>query len=176
MNRLGAKLRINPPIRKRGEADRLWHKVKVGEIDCVASDHIPWPLGQKNRPSIFENSCGAPGVETLLPILYSEGVEKGKISMNDLSRVLMENPAKIFGLYPKKGILAPGSDADIVVFNPREKWEVKGEDMHTTAKWTPYEDMQITGKVETTIVRGKITYHEGKIIGEKGYGKFVHPT
>ena len=95
--------------------------------------------------------------------------------MRDLYRVLMKNPAKIFGLFPKKGVLTLGSDADIVILNPHEKWTVKGGNLHTTAKWTPYEDMELTGKVETTIVRGKVVYHKGEIIGEKGHGKFIRP-
>jgi allantoinase len=175
MDRLGGRLRINPPVRKKPESDNLWRGLKDGRIDTVASDHAPWPVEQKDRPSIFENSCGAPGVETLLPILFSEGVVKNRISMTDLSRVLMENPARIFGLFPKKGMLAPGSDADIIVFHPQKRWTVKGKDLHTSAKWTPYEGMEILGKVETTIVRGRIVFHEGNVVGEKGYGKFVRP-
>ena len=173
MDRLGPKLRINPPMRKKSEPDHMWQRLKKGEIDCVSSDHAPWPLDQKNRPSIFENSCGAPGVETLLPVLFSEGVAKKRISMPLLSRVLMENPARIFGLYPRKGILAPDSDADIVVLDPEKTWTINAEDMHTKAGWTPYEGMEITGKVETTIVRGKVVFHEGEVTGEKGYGQFI---
>ena len=173
MDRLGPKLRINPPMRKKTEPDQLWQRLKKGEIDCVSSDHAPWPLDQKNRPSIFENSCGAPGVETLLPVLFSEGVAKKRISMPLLSRVLMENPASIFGLYPRKGILAPDSDADIIVLDPEKTWTINAEDMHTKAGWTPYEGMEITGKVEMTIVRGKVVFHEGEVTGEKGYGQFI---
>ncbi len=176
MDRLGAKLRINPPVRKKTGSDRLWDKLRRGEIDCVGSDHAPWPIEQKKRPSIFENSCGAPGVETLLPILFSEGVAKKRISIFTLARVLMENPAKIFGLFPKKGVLSPGSDADIVIVAPREEWAIQGEHMNTSAQWTPYEDMVIKGKVETTIIRGNIIFHKGKIVGEMGFGQFINPS
>lgn len=175
MDRLGAKLRINPPVRKRTESGRLWDKLRRGEIDCVSSDHAPWPIEQKKQQSIFENSCGAPGVETLLPILFGEGVAKKRISIFTLARVLMENPAKIFGLFPKKGVLSPGSDADIVIVAPLEEWTIKGVNMHTSAQWTPYEDMVIKGKVETTIVRGNIVFHKGKIVGGMGHGKFIKP-
>ena len=176
MDRLGAKLRINPPVRKKTGADRVWDKLRRGEIDCVGSVHARWPFEQKKRPSIFENSCGAPGVETLLPILFSEGVAKKRISIFTLARVLMENPAKIFGLFPKKGVLSPGSDADIVIVAPREECAIQGEHMNTSAQWTPYEDMVIKGKVETTIIRGNIIFHKGKIVGEMGFGQFINPS
>lgn len=175
MDRLGAKIRINPPMRNKIEPHRLWEKLSKGEIDCVSSDHAPWPIEWKNRASIFENTSGAPGVETLLPLLFDEGVFKGRILIGTLSQVLSENPAKIFKLFPKKGILAPGSDADIVVLNPKKRVTIRADRMHTTAGWTPYEGMETTGVVETTIVRGKIIFHKGKIIGSKGYGTFIRP-
>lgn len=175
MDRLGARLRINPPMRKKPEPEHLWRKLREGEIDCMSSDHAPWPLERKDKPSIFENACGAPGVETLLPLLFSEGVAKDRISIFTLSKVLSENPARIFGLFPKKGTLAPGSDADIVVLDPPKKWTIQADNMQTKAEWTPYEGMEVTGKPETTIVRGKIVFHEGNVVGEKGYGKFIRP-
>jgi dihydropyrimidinase len=87
----------------------------------------------------------------------------------------MENPAKIFGFYPRKGILAPGSDADIVIFDPNDKWTVEAQKLHSRAKWTPYEGMEIKGRVNTTIIRGKIVFTDGKITTEKGYGQFIVP-
>ena len=176
MDRFGGVIRINPPIRRKGEQDRLWNLLSKGEIDCIGSDHIPWPEDWKHRATIFECASGIPGIETLLPFLHSQGVEKGRIPMAGLSKVLSENPARIFKLYPRKGTLSIGSDADVVVFDPGKKWVIKGDQMHTTAKWTPYEGMEITGAVETTIVRGKVIYHQGKITGKKGDGTFIKPA
>ena len=176
MDRFGGVLRINPPVRKKGEQDRLWRLLSKGQIDCVGSDHIPWPEDWKHRAPIFDCASGIPGIETLLPFLYSQGVERGKISIQTLSMVLSENPARIFRLYPRKGTLSIGSDADIVIFDPEKRWVLKGDQMHTTAKWTPYEGMEITGGVETTIVRGKIIYHQGRIAGGKGFGAFIKPV
>ncbi len=173
MERLGGRLRINPPVRKRIESERLWRKLDAGEIDCVSSDHAPWPTEKKDHLSIFDNSSGAPGVETLLPLLFSEGVVKERIRLSTMVRALMENPAKIFGLYPQKGVLAVGSDADVIVLDPQKKWYIHAENLHSTAGWTPYEGMELRGSVETTIVRGKIVYQNGEIIGEKGYGRFI---
>jgi allantoinase len=176
MDRLGAKIRINPPMRKRGEPDLLWQKLSKGDIDCVSSDHAPWPMERKNKPSIFDNASGAPGVETLLPLLFSEGVVRGRISIGRLSEVLSENPARIFKLFPKKGTLVPGSDADIVILDPKKRVTLTAQQMHSAAGWTPYEGMEITGRVEATLVRGKIVFHEGRIMEELGHGSFVRPV
>jgi allantoinase len=176
MERLGARIRINPPVRKRPEADLLWHMIAAGAIDCVSSDHAPWPADRKNKPVIFDNASGCPGVETLLPLMFSEGVVKGRVSIPILTTVLSENPARIFRLFPKKGILLPGSDADIVIVDPARTWTVRADELHAAADWTPYEGMELTGKVETTIVRGRIVFDRGDITVQKGYGKFVRPV
>jgi dihydropyrimidinase len=96
--------------------------------------------------------------------------------MGTLSQILSENPAKIFKLYPRKGVLAIGSDADIVILDPKKRWVLRTDQMHTTAKWTPYAGMEITGGIETTIVRGMIICHQGNVVGEKGYGAFIRPN
>ena len=176
MDRLGGRLRINPPVRQKGESELLWQKIRAGEIDCVSSDHAPWPAELKDGASIFENASGCPGVETLLPLVYSEGVAKGRISLPTLVRVVAENPARLFGLYPKKGSLLPGSDADLVIFDPDRRWTIEAGELHSSAGWTPYEAMEVTGKVETTIVRGEIVYHKGKFAAGKGKGRFVRPV
>jgi allantoinase len=176
MDRLGAQIRVNPPVRKRGEADFLWDYLSKGEVDCASSDHAPWPVERKNKPSIFENASGAPGVETLLPLLFSEGVVRERISIAQLSQVLSENPARIFKLFPKKGILAPGSDADIVVLDPRKKKILRAGQMVAKVGWTPYEGMEVTGSIEMTVVRGKIVFERDEIKVEKGFGSFIRPT
>ena len=176
MDKLRAKIRINPPVRKKPEPDLLWNLLSKSEIDCVSSDHAPWPLEQKNKPSIFDNASGGPGVETLLPLLYSEGVAKDRISIFKLSQVLSENPARIFKLYPRKGMLAPGSDADLVILDPKRNKTIRAEQMHTNAGWTPYEGMGIRGAIEMTIVRGKIIFNGREVIAEKGYGSFIRPA
>ncbi len=124
MDRLGGRLRINPPVRQKAERELLWRKIRAGEIECVSSDHAPWPADRKECPSIFGCASGCPGVETLLPLVYSEGVAKGRISLAALTRVVAENPARLFGLYPKKGSLLPGSDADLVIFDPDKRWTI----------------------------------------------------
>lgn len=176
MEKFGAWIRINPPVRKRPEADLLWRMISAGAIDCVSSDHAPWPADKKNKPVIFDNASGCPGVETLLPLMFSEGVAKGRISITALAKVISENPARIFGLFPKKGILLPGSDADIVILDPASTWTLRADELHAAAGWTPYEGMEITGKIETTIIRGRIVFDRGEIQAKRGYGKFVRPV
>jgi allantoinase len=176
LKELGAKARINPPVRGEKEAEALWLAIEQDLIDCVSSDHGPWPLEYKMKPSIFENASGAPGVETLLPLMYTKGVVEGKISINSLVRVLSENPARIFGLYPRKGCLLPGSDADVVLLEPDREDRIKAEKLHTLNRWTPYEDFQVNGSVAATVVRGAVVATDGEIVGEKGYGEFIRPV
>jgi allantoinase len=176
VDRLGARLKINPPVRAAREKEALWAKVASGRIDCVSSDHAPWPAEAKSRASIFDNASGCPGVETLFPLVYSEGVAARRISLADLVRVLCENPARLFGLYPKKGALLPGSDADLVVFDPGARWTVRGEDLHSSAAWTPYEGMELKGRVEATVVRGQVVYSKGAVADGGRCGRFVRPS
>ena len=164
-------------MRKKGEPGRLWSQLSGGKIDCVSSDRSPWPIEiERARPPIFENASGCPGVETLLPLLFSEGVMKNRISLLRLSQVLSENPARIFKLFPRKGVLAPGSDADLVILDPKKRRTLRAKQMHAKAGWTPYEGMEIAGSVEMTFVRGRIVFQEGELIGEKGYGSFIRPV
>lgn len=175
IDRLGGKLRCNPPVRKKEDVAALWQMLEAGEIDLVSSDHAPWPEEKKVAENIFENLCGAPGVEMLLPLMYSEGVAKGRISLATLNRILMETPARFSRLYPQKGNLNPGCDADMVIFDPEQKWTVRGSDQHSAAGWTPYEGMELTGRVQTTIVRGQVVYDQGDVVVEPGFGNFVKP-
>ncbi|NYF23707.1 dihydroorotase family protein [Sporosarcina sp. JAI121] len=172
MSRLKAKGKINPPLRTEEDMMQLWNLLANDKIDMVTSDHAPWPLDRKLAENIFENSSGAPGVEVLLPILFSEGVAKGRISILQLAKVLCENPADRFGLGHRKGKLEVGYDADFVVLNPMEKWTLDEVDMHSNAGWSPYHGMELHGKVKRTFVRGKEVYN-GKVVGEKGDGSFI---
>lgn len=173
MDRLGAKGKINPPLRPEKDRLGLWEMLEEGKIDMVTSDHAPWPIEAKQHENIFENSSGAPGVEVLLPILYSEGVAKGRISLNRLVKLVSEYPAARFGLGHRKGKLASGYDADFVVLDPNQDAVVKAEDMHSNAGWSPYEGMQLQGKIESTYLRGKAIYDGTNVYGEKGYGKYI---
>ena len=174
MERLGALGKINPPLRSEQDRLDLWGLLGNGQIDMVTSDHAPWPIEAKQHENIFDNSSGAPGVEVLLPILYSEGVAKGRISLNRLVQLISENPANRFGLGHRKGKLATGYDADFVILDPSAATVVRAGDMHSNAGWSPYEGMKLQGQIESTFLRGEEVYNGTEVNGEKGYGQYVH--
>jgi dihydroorotase-like cyclic amidohydrolase len=122
---------------------------------------------------IFDNPSGSPQVETMLPVLYSEGVAKGRIGVHDLVRLLSLNPAKLLGLYPRKGVLQVGSDADFVIFDPDERWTIEGSKLFSQSGWTVFEGFQLQGRPVATFVRGQAIYRDGDIVGTPGYGTFI---
>lgn len=173
MDRLKAFAKIDPPIRRKEDADEMWELLESGAIDMITSDHAPWPLEKKQAPVIFDNASGAPGVETIFPLLYSEGVAKRNLSPVQLAKLLSENPAKRFKFYPKKGHIALGADADFAILSPSDRWTIHGENMRSSAGWTPYEGLTVEGRVARTILRGKTIYDGKAVTGKAGDGKFV---
>jgi allantoinase len=173
MDRLKAYAKINPPIRSKEDQEGLWELIDCGLIDMVTSDHAPWAKSKKQAPDIFDNPSGAPGVETLVPLLYSEGVVKRNLTPFMLANLLSEAPAKRFMLYPKKGHIALGADGDFTIIDPSITWTLRAEDMHSSAGWTPFDGMEVEGKVTRTILRGKSIYDGEKVTAEPGYGQFV---
>ena len=116
---------------------------------------------------------GHPAIENRMELLYSEGVEKGKITLNKYVEVTSTNAAKIFGMYPRKGTLSPGSDADIVIFDPGEKHVLSAATHHMNVDYSAYEGWEVTGKVKTVLLRGKVVIDNNECTAEKGYGKFI---
>ena len=116
---------------------------------------------------------GAPGVETRMPVIFSEGVMKGRISINKFVEVTSTNPAKIYGMYPQKGTIAVGSDADIVIIDRDKEVTITKSMLHENVDYTPYEGMKVKGYPVMTIVRGKVIVKDNEFIGEEGYGKFI---
>ncbi len=164
----------SPALRKCKDQDALWGALKTGELDIVATDHCPFTNSQKNwKGSFLDLPYGIPGVETLLPLVYSEGVAKGKLSVTDLLRLLSEGPAKTFGLYPQKGSLRIGADADIVIFDPDVQRSISVASLHMNTEFSPYEGVSVQGAVSETISRGKIVFCDGEFQGERGWGKFI---
>ena len=173
MDRLQARGKINPPLRSREAMEEMWEFLKIGLIDMVSSDHAPWPLEKKQSADIFENASGAPGVETLFPLMFSEGVMKRGLSPVQLARILCENPARRFRLFPKKGSIALKADGDLAILDPRTEWTLRGERMHSSARWTPFEGMTIRGRVVSTILRGEVVYDGQEVKAQPGTGRFV---
>ena len=173
MDLLKAFAKINPPIRKKNEVEVLWRAVKAGDIDVIGSDHAPWPLEKKQSANIFDNASGAPGVETLFPLMFSEGVIKRSLTPEKLANLLSEKPAERFMLAPKKGRIASGADADLAILDPSQKWTVRANKSLSSAKWSPYEGMMVQGRVVRTILRGRTIFDGESVIAQEGTGKFV---
>jgi allantoinase len=173
VQRLGARAKINPPLRSPSERDLLWDLCAAGHVDTVTSDHAPWPLKRKSHANIFDNASGAPGVEVLVPMLYSQGVAKGRLSIHDLARLLSQRPAEIFGLWPRKGQIHIGGDADLMIIDPAAEWTLDERKLLSSAGWSPYHGWPMQGKVTKTILRGQVVFEDGEVVGQPGVGQFV---
>ena len=145
---------MNPPLRGAKDREALWEGVIKGEIQVIGTDHCSYTRAQKGRSKDFRNiPAGIPGIETLLPVMYSEGVATGKIDLSNLVELLVLNPAQIFGLYPQKGDIQVGADGDVVLFDPRVKWAFTAENLHMNVDYSPFSKLNITGRVDKTILR-----------------------
>ncbi len=165
---------LQPPLRDPDEPERLWTMVEAGMVDVIATDHCDYTRDQKLAADNFTRTPGGlPGVETLLPLMATYGVAEGRIGWPDLVRMLSTNPARIYGLWPRKGALLPGSDADVVIYDPEPETTIRAEALHYLAGYTPYEGMRVQGRVRMTVVRGQIVYEEGRFVGREGWGQFV---
>lgn len=172
----GLKATISPPLRKEADKEVLWEALENGEIDAVATDHCSFTFQKQKQAGANDfTKCpgGAPGVEERLVLMFSEGVKKGRITMSQLVRNLCTSPAKVSGLYPQKGVLQPGADADIVLINPVKEWVLTEEKMHGACDYTCYEGMQMHGAVSLVLSRGKVIAKDGEFLGQKGDGKYL---
>jgi dihydropyrimidinase len=148
-------------------------------FSLFSSDHCPFrydekgKLAPKGRTSFRWVPNGIPGVETRLPILFSEGVGKGRISLNQFVALTSTNHAKTYGLYPKKGTIAVGSDADITIWDPARQMTISQTLMHGGSDYTPYEGIQVTGWPVSTMVRGRFVVRDGALVGREGAGQYV---
>ena len=169
----GALAKIGPPIRTADDRAALWEALRDGTLQVVASDHAP--KLKDVHGDFLEQPFGSPQIETLLPLTYDGGVNQGRISVVRLVQVLCENPARIFGLYPRKGTIAVGSDADLVVFDPTREFTIRAENQHTNARYTLYEGRSVLGWPEISFQRGHRVLSQGDIVAEPGQGQFL-PT
>ena len=169
----GALAKIGPPIRSQQDQDALWKALQDGTLQVVASDHAP--KAKDINGDFLTQGFGSPQIETLLPVTYDWGVNKGFISVVRLAQVLCENPARIFGLYPKKGTLAVGSDADIVVYDPCREVTITPENQHSNVGYTLYEGRKVLGWPELSFQRGQPVLENGEIVRAPGSGQFL-PT
>lgn len=170
---MGALAKIGPPIRTAEDQEALWDALADGTLQVVASDHAP--KIKDVHGDFLEQPFGSPQIETLLPLVYHGGVNRGRISIVRLVQVLCENPARIFGLFPQKGTIAVGSDADLVVFDPARAFTIQAENQHSNAQYSLYEGRSLLGWPEMSFQRGQRVLWQGEIVAEPGKAQFL-PT
>ncbi|WP_020683673.1 dihydropyrimidinase [Marinobacterium rhizophilum] len=176
----GAKCVCSPPPRDEANQQVIWDGLSDGLFTIFSSDHAPFnyddPLGKKpggKEVDFHYIPNGIPGLETRLPLLFSEGVGKGRISINRFVELTSTNPAKLYGLYPQKGSIAVGADADLVIWDAQREVTIRNEQLHHDVDYTPYEGMQITGWPETTLSRGEVVWGQGAPSNAVGRGRFL---
>jgi dihydropyrimidinase len=168
---------ISPPLRSTTDRDALWEGLADGSLDLVATDHVPDRVGVEKAEagagvSFDRISNGAPGIETLLTVIFSEGVARGRITLERMVDLLSTTPARRFGL-ARKGALEVGRDADIVIFDPSARRTVTATSLHHTSDYTPYEGLDVSGAVRDVLVRGEDVIRAGTFVGRRGFGQFV---
>jgi len=172
----GAKYVMSPPLRDKLNHTKLWQGLSFGDLQVISTDHCPFNFkGQKDlgRDDFSKIPNGAPGIENRLCLIFNEGVNKGRISVNRFVDLVSTMPAKLFGLYPEKGTIAVGSDADLVVFNPKKKFTITAETNHHNVDYTPYEGYNGKGVPEVVISQGDVIVREGEFLGTPGKGRYI---
>ena len=172
----GLKYIMSPPLRGKENQEPLWQGLITNEIQTVGTDHCPFFYAkekQLGKDDFTKAPGGAPGVEARMAILFSEGVSKGRLTLEQFADRMSTSPAKLFGMYPKKGVLKVGSDGDVVIFDPDKKEVITWEKLHENVDYTPYEGLEIQGVPVLTISRGKIVAKDGKFTGRAGEGQFI---
>lgn len=171
----GAKWVMSPPLREKKDQETLWAGLNQGLVQVVATDHCPFMWEQKlmGKDDFSKIPNGHPAIENRMELLFSEGVNKGRITLNKYVEVASTNAAKIFGMFPKKGTIAVGSDADIVLFDVNEKHTLSAKTHHMNVDYSGYEGWELTGKVKTVLLRGQVVIDNNECKVAKGYGQFV---
>jgi len=174
MKKQGPYLKMNPSLKGPKDVQALWRGLRNGTVDIVTSEHAPGERWEKEIgwSDIWKAWGGIPTIETMLPVLLSEGVNKSRLSLSDLQRVCCENPARIFGFYPRKGAIRKGADADLVIVDLKSKKRVRAEQLHYKVGWTPYEGRVLKGWPILTMLRGEIVFQEEDVVGKPGSAQF----
>jgi dihydropyrimidinase len=173
LKRRGPMGKVGPAIKNQSDQDALWSAIRAGLFDTLGSDHAP--KDKNPEDDFFKAAYGSPEIETMLPVVWHRGVNSGRVTPNDLVRLFAENPAKISGLFPRKGRLDKDADADIVIFDPWETWTVAHANQHSNAGYTLFEGKELMGRVKKVLSRGRLIVDGERFAGEPGHGQFL-PT
>ena len=172
----GLKYILSPPLRKKQDQEKIWEGLRDGTLSVVATDHCSFDFhGDKQKGKVDFTKCpnGAPGVETRIPILFSEGVSAGRLDLQTFVQVISTNPARLFGMYPQKGVIAPGSDADLVFIDPEMEVTITHDILHENVDHTPYEGFKVKGWPVQTMIRGQVVVKDGELQVQPGFGRFI---
>ena len=180
---LGALRKFTPPARAGGadELDAMWRLVRDGRIDILSSDHAPSTLDQKLTPNLWDAHFGLPGLDTTMGVLL-DGAAAGRITYERIVELYSQNPSRMYGLWPRKGSLERGADADVVLVDPAQQWTVSNEQVLSRARWSPYSGRRLTGRAVRTYVRGALAMADGEVVARPGTGRLLrgagraHPT
>jgi allantoinase len=175
--RVGPALKCAPPIRDGATRDQLWVALLAGRVDLVSSDHSPCPAAdkQKGEKDVWQAWGGVSGIQTTLAVLLTEGARARGLSLERIADLTAAAPARLFGLYPRKGAIAVGADADLVLVDLARTWTLGAEQLQTRSGISPYVGRVFRGAVVRTIVRGRTVFADGQVVGEPGWGKLVKP-
>src|ERR1700704_563087 len=172
----GAKYVMTPPLRDKSNQAELWKGLKMDDLQVISTDHCPFCMKEQKelgRNDFSKIPNGAPGIETRMSLVFDGGVRPGNTSLNRFVELTATSPAKLFGLFPRKGTIAPGSDADIVIFDPEKKVRLSAKTLHMKVDYNPYEGREVTGATDTVISRGRVIIDKGKFVGRAGSGSFI---
>src|SRR5690349_7034673 len=172
----GAKWVMTPPIREKSNQDKLWRGLKFNDLQVISTDHCPFCFKEQKelgRDDFSKIPNGGPGVEERMSLIFNGGVAQGRISLNRFVELTSTAAAKIFGLFPRKGTIAVGSDADIVIFDPDEERTISAKTHHMNVDFSCYEGMKVRGVTKTVLSRGELVIEEGKYVGRQGHGSFL---
>jgi allantoinase len=176
--RIGPPLKCAPPIRDARTREALWHEVLAGRVDLIGSDHSPCPAAdkQKGEHDIWQAWGGVAGIQATLPVLLTDGLRARGLSLERVAHLTATAPAQLFGLYPRKGAIAVGADADFAIVNPETPWTFGPRDLETRSGVSASLGREFTGKVVRTIVRGRTVFEGGTVTGKAGWGQLVKPN
>jgi dihydropyrimidinase len=165
---------LQPPLRNTAENQGLWSLVSAEHVDMIITDHCGYSREQKLATGDFTQTAGGlPGLETSLPLMATYGVGEGRIAWTDLVRMMAVNPARLYNLWPQKGALVPGADADFVLFDPAREWTISHDVLHVGTGYTPFEGFPVSGKVVTTVRRGELLVDDGDFVGVPSTGRYL---
>jgi dihydropyrimidinase len=172
----GAKYVMSPPLRPKETPERLWRGLAFNDLQAISTDHCPFCMKEQKALGADDFSKipnGAPGIETRMSLVYDGGVRAGRISLNRFVELTSTSPARIFGLFPRKGTIAPGSDADLIIFDPGKTMTLSARTHHMKVDYNPYEGREVTGVTDTVLSRGRVIIERGAFVGRAGAGSFL---